>query len=355
MGKALKRTTHVNGHANRYAPYVRAGMRIGATLYRHYQRRRAAQASAQRQQQARRTIFVRVPPVGTGSSLSFYKGGRKPKLLGKLLKQLQPARVMNQTTSQRLESTIGTQCVTSDIFGSTGQVQDYFAQLTSGGSNTQRLYIKKITADYLISNATSSNTFLRIYELMARRDFNAINATGSQTLSEGAYSSTPLWHPTGAFDQGIYDITTSSSNAATGLGASPFQSKLFTSNWKVMKCYNIELGSGRSHKHTTTYNLNTMISEDRVGKDVASRRCQILGGITRAVMIVAYGAPVNSDANDANVSTAKSALNIVRMDRHEVHSVDPQGGKVYRISTLPTVTDPQEVDEEGNVQAPTEA
>lgn len=336
--------------SNRYAPYVRAAANVASYAVRQGVKRAAenvADRATKRRAIHRPRLFQRVPTVGHGSSQSWFRSGRKPKMLGKLLKQLQPARVMSQATSQRIESSIGGQCVSSDHFCSVAQIQDYFSQLTIGGSDTQRIYVKKITADYLISNATSSNTFLRIYELIARRDFNL------SSNSAGAYSGSALWTPVGAFDQGLYDVT-STMNAAI-LGASPFHSKLFTANWKVKKVFNIELGSGRSHKHTTTYNCNKMISEDRVGKDTASRRTLVLGGITRAVMIIAYGAPVNSDATDTNVSTAKAALNIVRLDRHEIHSVDPQGGKFYRVSTIPTVTDPQEVDEEGNVQAPSEA
>lgn len=339
------------GRSNRYAPYVRAAANVASYAVRRGLKR-AAENVADRMTNKRRRptrtrrLFQRVPTVGNGSSQSWFRSGRGPKKLGKMLKALQPARVMNQTTSTRIESSIGTQLAYADNFGTAGQIQDYFKELTTDGSFTQRLYLKKITADYLISNATSSNTFIRIYELIARKDFNVT------TTSQGAYSSLAIWSPVGAFDQGLYDIN--SSQNATLLGASPFHSKLFTNLWKVKKVFSVELGSGRSHKHTTSYNINKMIAEDRVGKDTSSRRCQILGGVTRAVMIIAYGAPVNSDANDANVSTAKSALNVVRMDRHEIHSVDPQGSKIYRISTLPTFTDAQEVDEDGDVQAPSE-
>jgi len=297
---------------------------------------------------SRPRMFLRVKPVGTGSSQSWYKGGRKARLPGKLLKTLQPARVMNQATSGRLEGAIGQQAVMSERFLTVGQIQDMFAQLTTGGSNTQRLYLKKVTGDFLITNATSSNTFVRIYELTARRDFNVT------TASSGALTNA-IWQPEGAFDQGMFDVSASTSNAATALGSTPFQSGLFTKLWRVNKVYNIELGSGRSHKHSTTYDVNTFVDEIITGKDSGSRRNQILKGISRAIMIIAYGAPVNSDATDTNVSTAKPALNIVRMDRHYIHTIDPQGQQYYRVSTIPGFSDPQEVDEEGNVQTPTEA
>lgn len=293
-------------------------------------------------------MFVRITPVGTGASQSWYSHRRSVRLGGKVLKQLQPLRVMNQATSSRVEGAIGAQAVYADKYLTVGQIQDLFAQLTSGGSSTQRIYVKKVTADFLISNATSSNTFVRIYELVARRDFSIT------TNSSGALSSSAIWTPEGAFDQGLYDVSASTSNSATALGNTPFQSKLFTQLWKVNKVYNIELGSGRSHKHTVAYDINQFIDESILGT-VGARRNQILRGITRATMIITYGGPVNSDATDTNVSTAKPALNIVRMDRHYCHVVDPQGQQYYRISTLPTFSDPQEVDDEGNVQAPSEA
>lgn len=293
-------------------------------------------------------LFQAIRPVGTGSSMSYFKAYRKARLGGKVLKQLQPLRVMNQATSSRVEGAIGAQAVYSDKFMTVGQIQDLFTQLTSGGSNTQRIYIRKVTADFLITNATSSNTVVRIYELVARRDF------GVAFTSAGALSSSQVWTPEGAMDQGLYDVSGSTSNSATALGNTPFQSKLFTQLWKVNKIFNIELGSGRSHKHTCAYDVNQFIDESILGT-VATKRNYILRGITRAVMIITYGLPVNSDLTDTNVSTAKPALNIVRLDRHYCQTVDPQGQQYYRISTIPTFSDPQEIDENGDVQAPVEA
>lgn len=319
-----------------------AGRMAGRAIYRRFQ-----QWKKPRPIQTRK-MFVKIKPVGTGSSLSYFKAGQPAKLAGKVLKTIQPLRVMNQATSSRLEGAIGAQAVMSERFVTVGQIQDLFTQLTAGGSNTQRIFMRKVTADFLITNATSSNTFVRLYELTARRDFM------TTTNSSGALSSSAIWTPEGAFDQGMYDVSASTSNAATALGSTPFQSKLFTELWKVNRVYNIELGSGRSHKHMTTYKINRFIDESILGT-TASRRNQMLGGITRAVMIVTYGAPVNSDATDTNVSTAKPALNIVRLDRHYISCVDPQGQQYYRISTIPAFSDPQEVDEEGNVQTPAEA
>lgn len=329
--------------SNRYAPYVKAAAQVGGALLKAGARRAWKKYTAKKK---RPRMFQDIRPVGTGSSLSYFKDGKKAKLAGRILKSLQPLRVMNQATSGRLEGSIGTQAVVSERFLTVGQISDLFAQLTTGGSNTQRIFVRKVTADFLISNATSSNTFVRLYELVARRDF-AINTNSSGALA------TPMWTPEGAFDQGMYDVSSSTSNAATALGSTPFQSKLFTQLWKVKKIFNLELGAGRSHKHSTTYDVNRFVDETIMGTSGA-RRNYILRGITRAIMIVTYGGPVNSDALDTNVSTAKAALNYVRTDRHYCHVVDPQGQQYYRISTLPTFTDAQEIDEEGNVQTPVE-
>lgn len=337
----VKRGNNIGRRAMyRTAGYVAGRVARGLVSY--------ASRRLQRKPIGNRRLYTKVRPVGTGSSLSYFKSGRKAKLAGKVLKTMQPLRVMNQATSNRNEGAIGFQAVTSERFLTVGQIQELFTQLTAGGSNTQRLYVRQVTSDFLITNATSSNTFIRLYELVARRDFM------TTTTSSGALSSAAIWTPEGAFDQGMFDVSASTSNCATAIGSTPFQSKLFSDLWKVKRVFNIELGSGRSHKHSTTYNINRFIDESILGT-TASRRNQILGGITRAIMIVSYGAPINSDATDTNVSTAKTALNIVRLDRHYINALDPQGQQYYRTSTIPVVTDPQEVDDEGNVQTPAEA
>lgn len=337
MPRQLKRTRHVKkgSIASRYGPYIRAGMRIGATIYRHAQRRRVVA-----QQQPRR-LNVNIQPIGNGSTQSFYKKTRKAKLVGRILKAMQPPRTLVNVDSQRANATAcGKQLAQSVEFIQASDITNMFGQLTTGGSNTQRLYIEKFSSEFLFSNLTSTNTFLRLYEVTARRDFY------STTASTGDYSKA-IWTPLGAFDQGLIDCTSSASNAANELGNHPFMSRLFTEMWKIDRVYHIELGAGRSHKHVTSYDVKKFVNEPRTSRN------SMLGGITRGILIIAYGAPVVDGTTNTLVSTSKASIGWVRKDSTRVRVVDPQGEQIYRVekSDISNVTTGYLIDEDGDRQA----
>lgn len=328
---------------NRYAPYARAAGRVLGAAARTALKTGIQRWRARRTKQ--RKLNVNIQPQGTGSSVSFFKKTRKAKLVGKILKAMQPPRTLVNVDSQRATATAyGKQVCQSVEFIQANDITNMFAQLTSGGSNTQRVYIDRFQCEFLFSNLDSNNVFLRLYEVTARRDFYSTSA------STGDYSKA-VWTPLGAFDQGLMDCTSSTSNAANELGNHPFMSRLFTEMWKIDKVYHIELGAGRSHKHVSSYDVKKFVNEPR------SSRNSMLGGITRGLLIVAYGAPVVDGTTNTLVSTSKASIGWVRKEATRVRVVDPQGEQIYRTegSAINAVTSGYHIDDSGDRQAETMA
>lgn len=339
----MPKTRSMTKRANRYAPYVAAARKVGGAAVRAAGRWAWKKMTSRRTQQRR--LNVNISPQGNGSSQSFYKKTRKAKLVGRILKAMQPPRTLVNVDSQRATATAyGKQVAQSVEFIQANDITNMFSQLTTGGSNTQRLYIDKFTSEFLFSNLDSNNVFIRLYECTARRDFY------STTASTGDYSKA-IWTPLGSFDQGLVDVSGSSTNAANELGNHPFMSRLFTEMWKIDKVYHIELGAGRSHKHVSSFDIKKFVNEPR------SSRNSMLGGITRGILIIAYGAPVVDGTTNTLVSTSKAFIGWVRKDSTRIRTVDPQGEQIYRTegAAISTVTTGYHIDDGGSRQAEVQA
>lgn len=277
-----------------------------------------------------------IRPVGTGASQSFYRKSYRMKLSRKILKDLTPIRVNVQTSAERLSTAAyGIQKPTSILQFPCSQIAQAFTNLVDSSSAlTQQVFLRSIEQEYMISNASSANVFVKIYECTARNDFNL--TTTSSVLGVA------INQPSGAFDQGVYDVNTGMSSLT--LGVTPFQSSLFTQNWIVDKIYHVELGAGRTHKHLSQFSPNTIIHESRSSRNVNLEK------VTRGVMILAYGSPINDTTSSSAVSTSLIALNIVRKETSKFQFINPQGQVYYNQQGLGTVALGEHIDEEGNVQ-----
>lgn len=277
-----------------------------------------------------------IRPVGTGASQSFYRKSYRCRLAKKILKELAPMRVNVQTSAERMSTlAYGKQKATAVLQFPCSQITQAFTNLVdSSSSNTQSVLLRSIEQEYMISNASSANAFVKIYECTCRNDFNV--GTTSPTLA------IPINNPAGSFDQGVYDIN--SGMDAMTLGVTPFQSQLFTQLWRVDKIYHVELGAGRTHKHLSRFSPNTVVHEPRSARNVNLEK------VTRAVLILAYGSPINDTTTNSAVSTSLIALNIVRKETTKFQFMNPQGSVYYNQQSLGTVAQAEHIDEQGNVQ-----
>lgn len=289
-----------------------------------------------------RKLNVQITPRQEGSSLSFYKKAWKTRLHRRILEKLTPERTHVTTTGVRLEGATGRQVAHSVPQFWCPTISNIFANLVDNASSvTQEVYLKGIEQEYMLSNATNVNMFIKIYECTARNDFL------STTNSTGAYTGYNVAEAAGAFDQGIKE--TNSGLDATWLGVTPFTSKLFTSMYNVDKVINIELAPGRCHKHQSTFRPRALVKEPRTSRN------SLIKGLTRAVMIVAWCGPVNDNTTDTQVSTGKPALNIVLKQSITTQFLNPQGDAITLVNSLGTVTNGVVMSEEGVEQVVTES
>lgn len=325
------------GRSNRYTPYIMAARKAAPNLVRA-----AAKVALRRIQRKRRApkLNANIAPVGTGSSLSFFRRRYKAKLPHKVMKALAPVRTRVYSQSEAVTSTNNAQGVTAIHQLACDRIAELFSGLVDGtGAATQSMLIRSIEQEIMISNASSTNTFLKIYECTARNDFF------SNTAATGTYTD-PIWTGRGSLQAGLIDVSGSTAIDADYLGMTPFQSKLFTQLWNVNKIFHVELGAGRSHKHQTNFAVNKMMHEERTSRN------SIVEYVTRCVLIVAYGSPVNSTADRLAVGTSKVSLNVVWKETIKVQSLSPQASIFTVAQNLGNVfTTGEHMDEDGDAQA----
>jgi hypothetical protein len=191
---------------------------------------------------------------------------------------------------------------------------------TGGIVNTMRFGIKEISQKFWITNNTTANTYLDIYHLVARDD-NDVS-------------------PIVTWDRGVQDST----SGATSIGSNklymtPFASPLFCQYFKIDKVHHIEMAQGRTHIETVKYFPHNVVEMERFNNGI------YIKGLTRIVMMVAYGSPANDIVNTNNVSTTSVKLDVTQDVKYTyTFNTIPTKSFTYN-NTIATVTTASIIDE----------
>lgn len=241
-----------------------------------------------------------VSHVGNGSTTTSYTYGRKfmSREMYTLFKNNQEY-VISALWSQRLDSNVyGRQYVGEDAFFNTwNNFQDALGKAmttvpTANEKLTSTVYIGTMNVQTTFTNQELTTSYLTIYEIEPRFHMSS------------AYSPALFWQ------LGLHRQTDTTTDYFTYVYEKPFKSQQFGCYFKVMKSFEIELGSGQSHKHNSTYYINKPLHGCICSSAAAFGTMK---GFTKYHMYVVSGTPVN-DSNVSlvgNVSTSTVALDVV--------------------------------------------
>lgn len=217
----------------------------------------------------KRNMYQPITPAGEGATRSFFRSGRRarPRKFG--ISKMSPEQRWQNIVCNRHTSVAGRQAVWSQDTGNLADLNSLI-QLKSTNSLAQA-YIKSYTVKYMLTNTSSTNVFVDIYELQPRR------------------STTALFDAVSAFSNGIAQVDPA--ETASSIFTTPFQSRQFTQLWVVKKVFRVELAAGRTHIHTSTYNINKLYSSElyTIAQTVSHQP-----DFTRTLMFVAYGEMANN-------------------------------------------------------------
>jgi hypothetical protein len=165
--------------------------------------------------------------------------------------------------------------------------------LQIGGAGTGVFYVENCSVRYAITNATTQNLEIDLYELCAKHDYGSFLYTA--TPGAGPFASEPqlIWSPYQYWAYG--DAQATSTTNAPGLNQAvinpkvmntpPTDSRFFNEYWKIESKITLLISSGSTHVRTSLYEANKVISYQRY------YNTPILQGMTRTIMIVAKGQP----------------------------------------------------------------
>ena len=158
-------------------------------------------------------------------------------------------------------------------------------------SNTSKLYYGTVKKTTTFTNADLGTVYLSIYEIVPR--FYIVGATRT---------------PSSLWQQGLNDqLLPGPFEPDTYLNVynKPFESQFFTHFYKVLKVQKVELSSGASHKHVSTYHKNSsLIGYMRAVFHHSAKH-------TNFQMYIASGTPINDAEVPMNVSTSSVNINVV--------------------------------------------
>lgn len=152
-----------------------------------------------------------------------------------------------------------------------------------------KMILHSIKGELEMVNASSTNSSLVIYDLIARRDASLA----------GVSSALNCWK------NGV-DNAGGSATDYKIVGSVPTEVILFNTFWKVKQRTRVTLGPGQMHRHEFTYNPNKVISGELLNATQYA-----LAGITLATFIVHHGMPAHDSTTTTNVTIDVSSLDVV--------------------------------------------
>lgn len=278
------------------------------------------------------TLGVQVPAGGGGESKS-YTRVVKPKQKIPVTKLL-ALNTVNRADGVTASCVQGAQNVMNlgTYFDATDIVNIYAALgQTSTAYNASKLLLLGIHAENLVTNATSTNTHVIIYDVMARHDgFTTVN-TGPGTV----------------FTLGGADAGGGAAADYSVVGTSPWNNPRFVSQYQIIKQTPIILAPGQVHTHSVNYKPNFIFNKERY----ISNSTGPIGGLTMYSFAVFHGTPVHDTATESVISTGIAKLDVVRKDSITFKGVVFGNPTNSISSSFATVTAP----EQWNINAPADA
>lgn len=188
--------------------------------------------------------------------------------------------------------------------------------------------------EYMFTNSSTGNTIMYLYDVVPKKDINSTD--------------TAFQIPDYAWAQG-YNLEGGTTSNYTVVGATPFESKLFTETWTVIAVKKVIMAPGAMHRHIVKSHQNRFFSDTQWNNQYAggifSNYVQYLRKSSIITMVVVYGGPAHSAANPTLTSTGAAAVDWVALKEYDYRWAQDAATTYHVSPNLTTLTDAQEVPE----------
>lgn len=255
----------------------------------------------------RRRAHLTATSYGNKSSTVVRTRNRK-KMLGKLMSQMAQHYKYLHITNQRAGSIPNSTCAVNFFTFDSAQIRAMLSSISS--VSTQEILLQKAVSTFSISNMSNLGNVIWIYDLVLRHDADSGSAATGAVLD-----------PINDWRNGIVDEVGSVTDFALPY-CTPYQSRVFTLRWKVIKVRKIPLAAGETHIHTTVCTPRMHLNKERVLPPVTATigtpAADLgIGHFTSACMIVALGNVACDSVTAANVGFGPTNIDVVKTTRYE--------------------------------------
>lgn len=167
---------------------------------------------------------------------------------------------------------------------------------------SRKYMVQSNVATHRIKNQTTTPVSVTIYDCTPRKDGDAFGPIDAWNV--------------GVNDQSVTLPGADNALTMTQIGTTPFQSRRFTTRWKVLKVTKTMLGGGAEHHHHISQKPRYLFNAEEETSFAVSR------GTTLITFIVFHGgvvgtsgsaAPVSTTTSDATLEIVSSVRTIARM------------------------------------------
>lgn len=225
-------------------------------------------------------------------------------------------------------------------FGDLQYIRNLIQGAPAVGTVGIRFVIPKAIASYDLTNSTTGNIDLWLYDFVPRRDVHT--QTNSNVFPPNLAFYTGM---TTTFQGGNITQAGSAQFAATDpacyIGAKPFDSSLFCSWYKIRKVKKVCLQPGQCYNHTVKIYPKKVFDDnsfyDTSVANVAASTLQLIQNLTVVTLAVFYTSAAHSTAGGNPPTTGLPAIDVVTTKRYFYAWGPAQLRTLNTYTDLPTV------------------
>lgn len=290
-----------------------------------------------------------------GGSTSYFNVSKHKNFNKAIMKNLTARQTIEASYPMIVESGVGAQAASSYYFFDQRPISQIFQfaqqNLPTGSqwNNSSKVLLESVVGSIEFVNSSTAPSHLKLWDLVSRKDIN-MNGPG---VPSSAF-------PENAWNNG--EISQGDSAGLSNIMSYPTRSEQFNTVWKILQGKQMVLSPGECHKHAFKISVNRWMNNYDAVNYVR------WAGLTHAVMVATYGTPADAsgatgmdspyDASGAFVgsslvSTTSSQINAVLRLRYTYRVLLANTAKINVVDNIPSLSDLEVVNLEGDKIAAT--
>lgn len=279
-----------------------------------------------------RSTYSKRPTDSAAPNWERFVHGKRKKVSTSFVKKVMDAATpmcvdANKGTG-RVSLTSGCSYFCPTVLGSGSDIARVTTEIAS--NNTTRCMFHRMRVQYQLSNSTTCNVNLRVYDCVTRHDVpyndsestqQAISTIISQGFTDAAYTG------------GVTDTT-----------LTLFQCPRFCENFKIRKVRTYEMRPGEQLNFLLDDPKRHYININRIYSQTGQLLTYV-SGVSQFLMFQLWGKPVHDSTSPTQITTSAAAIDGTFEEVYEFKFINPATQSIYAHGSYGTVTTAKEINE----------